>query len=143
MSMAAGGFEVTAWNEETYQELADGAKLTRATVSETFTGDIVGEGIFEWLMCYRPDGTAHFVGFLRIAGSLRGRPGSFVIESIGGTWSRDPAPSRSPTSPAPVASTPRSAPRAPTSSIPARSDRKQVRDLSSWCRRGDLNPHEP
>lgn len=84
MSIGRGGFEVTAWNEETYQELEDGAKLTRARVSQTFTGDIDGRGQVEWLMCYGKDGSARFVGLQRIEGSLHGRTGSFVIESIGG-----------------------------------------------------------
>lgn len=83
MSMANGKFEVGDWNEETYQELDGGAKLTRATVGETFTGDVEGKGTFEWLMAYRKDGTARFVGLLRIEGSVRGRSGSFVIESVG------------------------------------------------------------
>lgn len=83
MATATGGFEVDDWNEETYQELDGDAKLTRASVTQTFSGDIDGQGHVEWLMCYRKDGTALFVGVQRIEGSVRGRAGTFVLASNG------------------------------------------------------------
>jgi hypothetical protein len=94
MTKAQGSFAVTSWDEETYEEV-DGGKLTRASVTQTFTGDVDGEGAVQWLMSYRRDGTAHFVGLQRIRGTIGGRSGSFVIETIGdfdgevasGTWS--------------------------------------------------------
>lgn len=70
MSTVTGGFEVGDWNEETYQELDGDAKLTRASVTQTFTCDIDGQGHVEWLVCYRKDGTALFVGVQRIDGSV-------------------------------------------------------------------------
>jgi hypothetical protein len=93
MTKAKGSFEVASWDEETYEEL-DGGKLTRASVTQTFTGDLDGEGAVQWLMSYRRDGTAHFVGLQRIRGSIGERTGSFVMETIGefdgkvaaGTW---------------------------------------------------------
>jgi hypothetical protein len=83
MAKAQGSFEVTSWNEDTYEELDDGGKLTRASVEQAFTGDIVGDGTVKWLMLYRPDGTAHFVGLQRVRGSVGGRSGSFVLETAG------------------------------------------------------------
>jgi hypothetical protein len=35
-------FQMTGWDEETYQELGDGAKLTRAKVRHSYTGAIEG-----------------------------------------------------------------------------------------------------
>jgi hypothetical protein len=80
---ATGEFEIASWDEDTYQELEGEAKLTRASVTQTFTGDISGTGDVQWLMCYGPDGTARFVGLQRVQGTIGGRSGSFVIESPG------------------------------------------------------------
>jgi hypothetical protein len=95
MPKATAEFAVESWNEETYQELEGEAKLTRASVTGTLTGDITGASETEWLMIYRQDGTANYVGLQRVAGSLGGKSGSFVVESNGafdggeakGTWS--------------------------------------------------------
>lgn len=92
---AAGSFDVTAWDEATYEELENGGKLTRATVSQAFSGDVAGEGSVVWLMAYRSDGTAQFVGLQRVTGALGGRSGSFLLETSGvfdgaearGSWS--------------------------------------------------------
>jgi hypothetical protein len=80
---AEGSFQVTSWNEDPYAEIDDSRKLTRATVAQTFTGDIEGEGSVEWLMCYRPDGTADWMGFQRISGRVGDRSGSFVLRTNG------------------------------------------------------------
>jgi hypothetical protein len=95
MPNATAEFAVATWNEETYQELDGEAKLTRASVTGTLTGDVMGTSETEWLMVYRQDGTANYVGLQRVEGSLAGRNGSFVVESNGafdggeakGTWS--------------------------------------------------------
>jgi hypothetical protein len=83
MTTAQGSFELASWKEETYEELGAGAKLTRAEVTQTFEGDISGEGSVQWLMAYRPDGTARFLGLQRVAGQVGERKGSFVLETIG------------------------------------------------------------
>jgi hypothetical protein len=83
MTKARGSFELTSWNEETYEELAGGSKLTRAAVTQSFEGDISGDGAVQWLLAYRPDGTARFLGLQRIDGSVGGRRGSFVLETVG------------------------------------------------------------
>ena len=44
MPSATGQFEVTLWQENTYRELEGGGKLTRASVTQTFSGDISGSG---------------------------------------------------------------------------------------------------
>jgi hypothetical protein len=95
MPSATGEFEVKSWQKNTYQELEGEGKLTRASVTETFSGGITGSSEVEWLMCHRDDGSARFVGIQRIEGAVHGRNGSFVVESNGdfdgsqatGTWS--------------------------------------------------------
>jgi hypothetical protein len=83
MAKATGTFEVTSWREDAYHERTGEVKLTRAGGEQRFSGDIEGEGSVEWLMCYSPEGRARFVGLQRIEGSLGGRNGSVVIESVG------------------------------------------------------------
>jgi Protein of unknown function (DUF3224) len=78
-----GSFQNTSWVEETIEELDDGAKLTRASVTQDFSGGVEGDGVAEWLMAYRRDGTAHFVGLQRVRGSVDHRKGVFVVETIG------------------------------------------------------------
>ena len=80
---AQAQFEVQSWDENTYVELDGGAKLTRASVGQAFTGDLEGDGSVEWLMCYREDKTADFVGLQRFVGRLGSRSGSFVMHTQG------------------------------------------------------------
>jgi hypothetical protein len=83
VTKAQGSFELASWNEDAYEDLGGGAKLTRAAVTQTFEGDVEGDGAVQWLMAYRSDGTAHFVGLQRVRGRIGNRRGSFVLETIG------------------------------------------------------------
>ena len=83
MATAHGTFEVVSWDEETYERMLGKAKLTRAQVTQRFTGDISGRGSVQWLMAYARDGTAHFVGLQRVKGAIGNRKGTFVVETIG------------------------------------------------------------
>jgi hypothetical protein len=98
MTKAQGSFELAGWDETTYEELDGGAKLTRASVKQNFSGAIVGDGAVEWLMSYRADGTARFVGLQLVRGAVGDRKGSFVLETVGdfdgkqATWSATVVP---------------------------------------------------
>ena len=76
-------FAIKTWDEKPYSEGQGLPKLTRASVSKTFTGDIEGEGQVEYLMMYRNDGSATFVGLERVVGRIGGKTGSFVLQRIG------------------------------------------------------------
>ncbi|MDQ2950760.1 MAG: DUF3224 domain-containing protein [Chloroflexota bacterium] len=80
---AKGIFEIADWDEKTYLELDGGGKLTEAKVTQKFTGDLVGEGSVIWLMAYTSKETARFVGIQRIAATLAGKKGSFLVETVG------------------------------------------------------------
>jgi Protein of unknown function (DUF3224) len=82
MASVNGGFQVASWTEDAYDE-RDGRKLTRASVTQRFEGDVAGEGAAEWLMAYQPDGTARFVGLQLVDGEVVGRRGTFVLETAG------------------------------------------------------------
>lgn len=83
MTTAKARFAIKSWNETPYSEGDNLPKLTRASVTKTFTGDIEGEGQVEYLMMYRSDGSAVFVGLERIVGRIGHRTGSFVLQRVG------------------------------------------------------------
>jgi Protein of unknown function (DUF3224) len=82
MTTATGSFEITGGNEDAYDE-ADDLRFTHASGQQSFTGGIEADGSVHWLMVYRPDKTAQFVGLQRISGTLDGRRGSFVLAAEG------------------------------------------------------------
>jgi len=81
--IANARFAIKEWDEKPYSEGQGLPKLTRASIRRTFTGDIEGEGRVEYLMMYRPDGSATFVGFERIDGRIEGKSGTFVLQRTG------------------------------------------------------------
>jgi hypothetical protein len=82
MAAINGRFQLTSWDENAYEE-RDGRRLTRASVTQHFEGDIAGEGSAQWLMAYQADGTARFVGLQLVDGEVAGRRGTFVLETTG------------------------------------------------------------
>src|SRR5437762_380362 len=82
-NVANSRFTIKSWDEKPYSEGQDLPKLTRATVTKTFSGDIAGEGHVEYLMLYRSDGSATFVGLKRVVGRVAGQAGSFVLQRTG------------------------------------------------------------
>lgn len=79
----SAAFEVSAWDEEPFDEAVGVAKLTKATVTKSYSGDVEGTSATEWLMAYHPDKSAAFVGIERIKGSIGGRKGTVVIQHVG------------------------------------------------------------
>jgi hypothetical protein len=76
-------FTIKSWDEKPYSEGQDLPKLTRASVTKIFTGDIEGEGQVQYLMMYRSDGSAVFVGLERVVGRVGGKTGTFVLQRTG------------------------------------------------------------
>jgi hypothetical protein len=83
MTKARGKFTVESGGEEAYEALDDGVRLTHAQGTQSFTGDIKGDGAVHWLMLYRGDKTAQFVGMQRISGTIGGRRGTVVLAAEG------------------------------------------------------------
>ena len=80
---AKARFAIKNWDEKPYSEVQNQPKLTRATVIKTYTGDIEGQGQVEYLMMYRGDGSATFVGLERVVGRIGGKSGTFVLQRTG------------------------------------------------------------
>lgn len=81
--IANARFAIKSWDEKPYGEGENLPKLTRASVTKAYAGDIVGEGQVEYLMMYRSNGSATFVGLERVVGRMAGKSGSFVLERTG------------------------------------------------------------
>jgi len=81
---AEGTLEIQSWDEQPYVEFDGDRKLTNTTVTQKLHGDIEGEGTATWLAAYRSDGTADYVGYQRIVGTIDGAEGSVVLRMTGG-----------------------------------------------------------
>src|SRR5207248_3233217 len=66
-----------------YEEPTEGPALTRIHVEESFSGDIEGDGVVEFLQAAGADGTASFVGIERITGRVAGKEGTFLLQDSG------------------------------------------------------------
>jgi hypothetical protein len=87
---AEATFTIKSWDEKPVHEIEGGGKLTRASVTKVYEIDLAGKGTVEFLMAYRTDGSANFVGMERVVGHLGDRSGSFVLQSSG-TYENDVA----------------------------------------------------
>ena len=89
MSESAGRTRANAvitvykYEPSAYDEPAEGPALTRIHVDESFSGDITGGGVVEFLQAARADGSASFVGIERVTGELAGRRGTFLLQDAG------------------------------------------------------------
>ncbi|MFK8019056.1 MAG: DUF3224 domain-containing protein [Pseudomonadales bacterium] len=82
-STATGTFKIDSWEENTLVEYEHGGKMTRATVKQSYSGDIEGSSDIEYLMLHNASGSAKFVGYETIQCSLAGKQGSFVLQHDG------------------------------------------------------------
>ena len=79
---ARATFEITLWDESTYDEPEDGPKLSRATVKKVFKGEVEGESTAEVLMCQAEGGAGYLASEL-VIGRVGERTGSFVVQHGG------------------------------------------------------------
>lgn len=81
---ATADFQITNWDEQPYAEFDGPEKLTRAIVTQTYTGDLTGESRADSLMYYGPtDAPVSYVGLERFTCTVGGRTGTFVAQSHG------------------------------------------------------------
>jgi hypothetical protein len=83
MTQLEGKFRTLSWDEKQYDKAEGQPKFTHARVVHELSGAIEGEASICYLMVYRPDESAHFVGLATITGKIEGREGSFVIQDVG------------------------------------------------------------
>lgn len=80
---ASAVITVHSYDPVAYESPEDGPVLSRIHVEEAFSGDIEGDGVVEFLQAARADGSASFVGIERVAGSVGGRVGTFLLQDSG------------------------------------------------------------
>jgi hypothetical protein len=80
---AAGKIAVETYEPTPYDEPADGPALVRIHVTETFSGDIEGDGVVDFLQVSLAEDSASFVGLERVTGRIGERRGSFVLQDQG------------------------------------------------------------
>lgn len=82
-TFANATFTIESWDEQPLHEAAGNPKMTRVTAKVSYKGDIEGKGTIEYLMIYRDDNSATFIGLERVQGGISGYPGSFVLQHSG------------------------------------------------------------
>jgi Protein of unknown function (DUF3224) len=82
-TLGTGRIEVKTYEPQPYEEVDEGPNLVEIHVSESFHGDIEGEGVVRFLQAQREDGSASFVGIERVTGTLGGRQGTFLLQDAG------------------------------------------------------------
>ena len=74
---------VQKYEPSAYDGQGEGPSLTRIHVEESFSGDITGDGVVEFLQAARADGSASFVGIERVTAQIGGRRGTFLLQDAG------------------------------------------------------------
>jgi len=78
-SRARAPFILDSWDPETIED-GPGAALGRVRITKTFSGDIEGTSVVEMLTAVSTvEGSAAYVAFERVTGTLAGRSGTFVL----------------------------------------------------------------
>jgi hypothetical protein len=80
---AVGRIEVQSYEPRVYDQVEGGPDVAEIHVSESFHGDIEGEGVVRFLQVSRTDGSASFVGMERVRGRIAQRSGTFLLQDAG------------------------------------------------------------
>lgn len=87
MTHASGTYEIKSWDEKTWdgkdRTEQPGAKLTHAAVTFFFHGDVEAEAKTHYLMTYRDDANASYVGLMQFDGRVGDRKGTCVLKVEG------------------------------------------------------------
>lgn len=77
--------DVTGWDESAYDEPAEGATLSRITVTKRFSGHLDATSTAQLLTAVAHDdpNQAGYIGSERVTDTLDGRTGTFVIQHGG------------------------------------------------------------
>ncbi|HVW30465.1 MAG TPA: DUF3224 domain-containing protein [Polyangiaceae bacterium] len=87
--LATGRTEVRAYVSTTFDEETDGPPLLEVHLTETFVGDIEGEGTGRVIQAVRKGKSVTFAGIERVRGSLANRKGTFLLRVSGMVVGKD------------------------------------------------------
>lgn len=80
---AIGQTTVKTYEPTAFDEVPGAPTLSDIRVTETFSGDIEGDGVAHVVQAARADGAASFAGIERVRGSIGGKTGSFLLQVHG------------------------------------------------------------
>lgn len=80
---ASAQISVQKYEPVEYDKPAEGHTLAKIHVEESFSGDIEGVGVVEFLQAAGEDGSASFVGIERVTGKIAGKSGTFLLQDAG------------------------------------------------------------
>ena len=83
MTQLAGAFRVMEWDEKPYDRAEGHPKFAHVRATHELTGNIEGEASVCYLMAYRPDETAAFVGLVMVTGAVGSEEGTFLMQDAG------------------------------------------------------------
>ena len=84
MPRAEGSFDIDRFDSRDPHDDRDGLTLTRAHISKTFHGDLVGTSETDIIMVHTQIPAA-YAGIERFDGAVHGRSGSFVLQHNAGS----------------------------------------------------------
>lgn len=79
----SGKLSVLSWDEKPQKEFGVASKITRATVTQSYAGEITGNSTIEYTMYYADSTHATFIGLEYFEGEIVGKSGSLVLEHRG------------------------------------------------------------
>ena len=77
---AVGQTTVKSYQPTVFDEVAGAPTVSDVHLTETFTGDIEGEGVAHVVQAARVDGAATFAGIERVRGAIGGKKGTFLLQ---------------------------------------------------------------
>ena len=85
-----GTFTLDSWEQQD-DDAQDGLTRGRATLTKTFSGDLVGTSRAEILLAMIEDGPSSYCGYEQVVGTVAGRTGSVLLRhaaegSAAGAW---------------------------------------------------------
>lgn len=78
-----GQFKISQWDENALYEDEGGAKQSRASIKQEYSGDLTGTSNVEYIMQYQSAMSAEFVGYEEISAKINGKSVCFVLRHIG------------------------------------------------------------
>ena len=80
---AVGRTTVKTYQPTVFDEVPGAPTLSDVRLTETFSGDIAGEGVAHVVQAARADGAGSFAGIERVRGALGDKLGSFLLQVHG------------------------------------------------------------
>jgi hypothetical protein len=80
---AVGQTAIKSYQPTVFDEVPGAPTLSDIRLTETFSGDIEGDGVAHVVQAARADGAASFAGIERVRGSIGGKQGSFLLQVHG------------------------------------------------------------